>query len=1842
MQGTSSSSSSFLVNASVQAEAEKKFLFDYQKTGVEWFQGLYAKRKGGILGDEMGLGKTIQALSFLEHTPDIEVALVLCPLSLLDVWEREAKTWAPRFKTICLRLQKQFRNKKRSNLALQKKFSSALFRQYISVPAVGVVVPSGSSGSSSSSATSTAVGGSLSSSSSSGSASASSSSSSSAAIAVVAEPDVSSWTSSAASGPRANKKSALLFVANLDLLTNRPELLKQISVRKDLTEQQIRFLFKKKLKLLEKHSGDDFMQDAGALDPDEEDTEDSEGDNQDDSDDAAPPVGRSTRKRPASPSTLNSASKRPFRDPATAVSAPSQLSDESNGLMGKQHVLVAHVGGSFLSTSAASAVAASEGKDKSSSNVLNKPPSNSKAPPSQKRFRSFLPDSKYHWDVVLVDEAHRCKDPSGTLSRNLRAVQAVAKFLITGTPLQNEVRDLWNLHDCCNPGILGNLQSFTKNFATPINKGMLKNAGELDVELKNVLSAQLQDRTRPYYLHRTKRQVKTMGEVTKTDVVLWLRPTKKQVKFYQTVLQNASFIQEARESGKMGTMVFKAITYLKKLSNSLVLCHPDFVTAGSWVDYVTGLTDDLTGLVSTSMQEPIGMDLQQVGTTLENRTAGAVTGPRPAKIAAEVQAKESRALPATTSSGTNLAVLGLPTDEITAEKSILKTDLLDSAHHEGGRTTGKDNITHKNTSSSASSSTAAAVAFSAFQDMNSTASKKSAIAEESEFYDAASGDETPLKEAESEDEFMSSPDEGVEKLLNYPAPGKKPDVPSPLRKRSPHKFAEEQPDDHAGIVAPNKAAIGGAAGSASSTSTTGLFGGSRNYFSGALSAVAAVILPKKLSSAAGGSPPDGAEEWVEGRGAAVSDARATSSFSSSSRVGASAELLQEPKHDSLKPNQIHTTTGGPSTQTHANVGDIESLDVAASSSGGPSSAASGACNTVASSILLPKSSPITDGAAGAASLKIMPSDPGGSQQRHDDELPKAQGDSSNAAAQSPTQKRRSSLLKKEEVSLISGAIEDKAETLMQLRDDAIKLAFLSEFLPVLIARQHKILLFSSSTKMLDLIMCVVLKPLKIRCLRIDGSTEVEDRNRKVQRFQNLQGRKAFDVFLASTQVGGVGLTLTAADRVVIIDPSWNPSTDHQAIDRAFRVGQTRNVVAYRLIATGLIEEKMFRYQVFKQGLAKSCLVAAGADHHEREDVVSATSTDLVAARGHLDGKINASSSFGEKNNPTSSSSCSAEDTSGESIVRNTATTTVTIEAQTRYFTNKDIHDLFEFLEPEQLDTCNRLEEEHGRPDAAWEAWLRDSEDLQHFSTTQPQGFLKPVDDDDEDEVEEQASAPAAKRRKKENRVEGADPPHSTEVGVKGPAAEKGTGARVAALQHMVLGLSDYNCLFGHRGGKTKITFNQEEHENLFLDNADQLSAVPSGSGPAGASGPDATTPGDGITMDQHRKVSKLSSSAGGASEKQQDPDTQMKKDLDQSLQGLPIAEQKRLLKKEVTELSRKVMECSLKRQKAENDRKDACAAVAAAEQTLKDKIEAKRTKKAAEKGAKQEWLAEKQALEDVERARRLAERSLQAAEKAEKGLQQERDAAVKKHQDAETRQQTAKLECDQAEQRMKEFDHLLTDAEKQALDDCETKQVEFEFVDHAAGDRQTKRTQLDRAIERTRAALTSSKASVRSFEKMSRLQMQWHETRWKTQELQLRARDAEHAVGEFQEVQTATAELAEKRQTVRAQEAKIEEKKKQYDEAVAAVADAEREEETAKTDVAAKKQRAKDMQTDIRTSRDEEKKMTRESELKQAAFAKLERKFQIFEEKTKNGLREMETEGYDEEQIAKLAKNKQD
>ena len=135
------------------------------------------------------------------------------------------------------------------------------------------------------------------------------------------------------------------------------------------------------------------------------------------------------------------------------------------------------------------------------------------------------------------------------------------------------------------------------------------------------------------------------------------------------------------------------------------------------------------------------------------------------------------------------------------------------------------------------------------------------------------------------------------------------------------------------------------------------------------------------------------------------------------------------------------------------------------------------------------------------------------------------------------------------------------------------------------AEGHKALVFSQFTSLLALVRDR-LDADGIRYEYLDGRTR--DRQARVDRFQ---GDPECRVFLISLKAGGHGLNLTAADYVYLLDPWWNPAVEAQAIDRAHRIGQTRRVIATRLIARATIEEKILQLQTSKRALADAILTA---------------------------------------------------------------------------------------------------------------------------------------------------------------------------------------------------------------------------------------------------------------------------------------------------------------------------------------------------------------------------------------------------------------------------------------------------------------------------------------------------------------------------------------------------------------------------------------------------------------------------------------------------------------------------
>ena len=137
---------------------------------------------------------------------------------------------------------------------------------------------------------------------------------------------------------------------------------------------------------------------------------------------------------------------------------------------------------------------------------------------------------------------------------------------------------------------------------------------------------------------------------------------------------------------------------------------------------------------------------------------------------------------------------------------------------------------------------------------------------------------------------------------------------------------------------------------------------------------------------------------------------------------------------------------------------------------------------------------------------------------------------------------------------------------------------------------HRVLVFSAFASMLK-IMRAAMDKRNVGYGYLDGATKDRDRQAEVERFMDPAGPP---VFLCSLKAGGVGLTLTAADYVVLYDPWWNPAVERQAIDRTHRIGQTRPVTAYRMVTAGSVEEKIRALAERKNALSKAVIKADSA------------------------------------------------------------------------------------------------------------------------------------------------------------------------------------------------------------------------------------------------------------------------------------------------------------------------------------------------------------------------------------------------------------------------------------------------------------------------------------------------------------------------------------------------------------------------------------------------------------------------------------------------------------------------
>jgi SNF2 family DNA or RNA helicase len=179
--------------------------------------------------------------------------------------------------------------------------------------------------------------------------------------------------------------------------------------------------------------------------------------------------------------------------------------------------------------------------------------------------------------------------------------------------------------------------------------------------------------------------------------------------------------------------------------------------------------------------------------------------------------------------------------------------------------------------------------------------------------------------------------------------------------------------------------------------------------------------------------------------------------------------------------------------------------------------------------------------------------------------------------------------------------------------DSGKLARLREIAEVVAARQEKMLVFTQFREATAPLAAFLGGIFGRSGLVLHGGTEVKQRRPMVQRFQTDE---TVPFFVLSLKAGGSGLTLTAASHVVHFDRWWNPAVENQATDRAFRIGQKKNVLVHKFVCRGTIEEKIDAMLESKQDLSDALLVGGkeiNLTEMDDQALLQLVSLDLSAA-----------------------------------------------------------------------------------------------------------------------------------------------------------------------------------------------------------------------------------------------------------------------------------------------------------------------------------------------------------------------------------------------------------------------------------------------------------------------------------------------------------------------------------------------------------------------------------------------------------------------------------------------------
>ena len=185
--------------------------------------------------------------------------------------------------------------------------------------------------------------------------------------------------------------------------------------------------------------------------------------------------------------------------------------------------------------------------------------------------------TNHSWNYVVMDEGQKIRNPDADVTLACKRFRTPHRLLLSGTPIQNDLRELWSLFDFVFPGRLGTLPTFESEFADPIKRGGYTNASPMQVQLAYRCALVLRDLINPYLLRRQKKDVKEVSRMPgKTEQVLFCRLSGRQRTMYESYLRS----DDVRNAMRGSNQTFKAITVLRKICN-----HPDLVTGSNRASY---------------------------------------------------------------------------------------------------------------------------------------------------------------------------------------------------------------------------------------------------------------------------------------------------------------------------------------------------------------------------------------------------------------------------------------------------------------------------------------------------------------------------------------------------------------------------------------------------------------------------------------------------------------------------------------------------------------------------------------------------------------------------------------------------------------------------------------------------------------------------------------------------------------------------------------------------------------------------------------------------------------------------------------------------------------------------------------------------------------------------------------------------------------------------------------------------------------------------------------------------------------------------------------------------------